>query len=330
MSNTMIVMLLGAGVGSGVLLIIRAIEPRPTPLLVSLRAVRQPGRGVGVDVDVSQAEAEGWLSSPLHRRVGRLATRLTASVGFGESEVLKEQLRVLDKPIERHAYEKLLGATVGFVLPILMLGTMAAGDVSVSPLVALGFSVAFGAAGFFYPDLPLGERVKKRQQTFRHALSSWLDLGTIILAGGGGIETALAGAADAGDGWAFEEIRTALRRADLTGRTPWDLLDELGATIGVDELRELAASVALAGGQGAKIRQSLAAKAEALRAQQGAEIETNAEERTEKMIVPVTVMIVPVTVMIVGLTLFIGFGAVDAIGTDGGGTFVTPTTQPAP
>jgi len=32
----------------------------------------------------------------------------------GESEALKEQLRVLDKPIERHAYEKLLGATVGF------------------------------------------------------------------------------------------------------------------------------------------------------------------------------------------------------------------------
>ena len=142
--------------------------------------------------------AEGWLSSPLHRRVGRLATRLMASVGFGESEALKEQLRVLDKPIERHAYEKLLGATVGFVLPILMLGAMAAGDVSVSPLVALGLSVAFGAAGFFYPDLPLGEQVKKRQQSFRHALASWLDLVTIILAGGGGIETALAGAADAG------------------------------------------------------------------------------------------------------------------------------------
>lgn len=321
MSNTMIVMLLGAGVGSGVLLIIRAIQPRPTPLLVTLRAVREPGRGMGTGVP--RAEADGWLSSPLHRRVARLATRLMASVGFGESEALKEQLRVLDKPIERHAYEKLFGATVGFLLPILMLGTMAAGGVSVSPLVGLGLSIAFGAAGFVYPDLPLGEQVKKRQQAFRHALSSWLDLVTIILAGGGGIETALAGAADAGDGWAFEEIRTALRRADLTGRTPWDLLDELGATIGVDELRELAASVALAGGQGAKIRQSLAAKADALRAQQGAEIETNAEERTEKMIVPVTVMIV-------GLTLFIGFGAVDAIGTDGGGTFVTPTTESAP
>ena len=50
MSNTMIVMLLGAGVGGGVLLIIRAIQPRPTPLLVTLRAVRQPGRGLGVEV----------------------------------------------------------------------------------------------------------------------------------------------------------------------------------------------------------------------------------------------------------------------------------------
>ena len=106
-------------------------------------------------------------------------------------------------------------------------------------------------------------------------------------------------------------MRTALRRAELTGRTPWDLFDELGVTLGIDELRELAASVALAGGQGAKIRQSLSAKADALRAQLAAELEAAAEDRTEKMIVPVTVMVI-------GLTLFIGFGAIDAISTDGG------------
>ena len=80
--------------------------------------------------------------------------------------------------------------------------------------------------------------------------------------------------------------------------------------LGINELTELAASVGLAGGQGAKIRRSLAAKADALRAQQAAAIETNAETRTEKMIVPVTVMII-------GLTLFVGFGAVQAISTDG-------------
>ena len=317
MSNTFVFMALAAGVGCGVWLIIRALQPRPTPLGVSIDATQRPG----VSVAARSVVDHDSQPSQIQQRFGRGGARLMALLGLGESAVLREQLRILDKPIERHAYEKLLGATAGLLLPLLLFGVLGAGGVSASPIVGLGLAVMLCIGGFFYPDLPLAEQVQKRQQGFRHAMSSWLDLVTIILAGGGGIETALVGAADAGDGWAFDEIRTALRRADMTGRTPWDLLDELGTTLGVDELRELAASVGLAGGRGAKIRQSLAAKADALRAQQAAEIETNAEARTEKMIVPVTVMIV-------GLTLFIGFGAVDAISTDGGDTFSTPTAQP--
>lgn len=317
MSNTFVFMLFSAGVGLGICLLARTFHPRPIPIGTAIRATQRPGRAF----DATAIESFEQPPNHLQRRLGRAGSRLMALLGLGESEVLREQLRILDKPIEQHGYEKLLGAIVGMALPLLVLGVLAAGDVAASPIVGLGLAAGLGIGGFFYPDLPLAEQVEKRQQSFRHAMSSWLDLVTIILAGGGGIETALVGAADAGDGWAFEELRTALRRADLTGRTPWDLLDELGATLGVDELRELAASVGLAGGHGAKIRQSLAAKADALRAQQAAEIETNAEARTEKMIVPVTVMIV-------GLTLFIGFGAVDAISTDGGSTYTNSEVQP--
>ena len=38
-------------------------------------------------------------------------------------------------------------------------------------------------------------------------------------------------------------------------------------------------------------------------------------------------MIIPVTVMVIGLTLFIGFGAVDAISTDGGATYAPQSEQ---
>jgi len=317
MSNTLTFMLLGGGAGAGVLSIIRALRRQPTPLHVAIRATRQPGRPSTAEA----IEGDDWSSSRMHKRLGSAGARLMSILGMGESEALHAQLRILDKPVERHAYEKLLGAVAGFLLPTLLFSVMALGGVLMSPLVALGLAVVLSVGGFFYPDLPLAEQVEKRQQSFRHALSSWLDLVTIILAGGGGIESALAGAADAGEGWAFEEIRGALRRADLTGRTPWDLLDDLGKTLGISELRELSSSVGLAGGSGAKIRQSLAAKADALRDKQAADIEASAEARTEKMIVPVTVMIV-------GLTLFIGFGAVSAISTDGGGTYSNQTAQP--
>ena len=310
MSGALLMMIVASGVGFGVWTVGRALRPRPIPLATTIRSVRQPG--------VSLLEQDG-RPNELANGLGENASRVLATLGLGQSEALAAQLRILDKPPERHAFEKLLAATAGLSLPLLTGAALVVGGVSVNPALIIIGSAVLAVGGFFYPDLPLSEQVGKRQQAFRHALSSWLDLVTIILAGGGGIETALTGAAEAGDGWAFDELRRALRRAELTGRTPWEVLDELGATLQITELSELAASVSLAGGQGAKIRQSLAAKADALRAQQAADIETNAEERTEKMIVPVTVMVI-------GLTLFIGFGAIDAISTDGGATYA-PTTE---
>jgi len=307
---------IGAGLGAGVLIFIRGLKPRPTPLSIAIGALDRPGLSMGARTN---APPEVGLA----HRIGRSGARVMASLGLADSEALAEQLRVLDKPVERHAYEKLLGATAGFALPLLAYAALNAGGTSSSPIFAFTASVVLAVGGFLYPDLPLADQVEKRRQGFRHALSSWLDLVTIILAGGGGIETALSGAADAGGGWAFDEIRSALRRAELTGQPPWDVLDQLGDTLGIGELQELAASVRLAGRSGAKVRQSLEAKADALRAQQAADLETNAETSTEKMIVPVTVMVL-------GLTLFIGFGAVDAISTDGGSTPPTPTSGAQP
>ena len=60
-----------------------------------------------------------------------------------------------------------------------------------------------------------------------------------LLAGGAGIETALYAAADAGDGWGYQTIRSELRRARLTGRSPWDtfaaLAERLGITAGTSK-----------------------------------------------------------------------------------------------
>ena len=64
--------------------------------------------------------------------------------------------------------------------------------------------------------------------------------------------------------------------------------------------------MSLAGGHGARVKDSLTAKADSLRAALAAEVEAAAESQTEKMIVPVMVMIL-------GLILFIGYGAVEAI-----------------
>ena len=78
---------------------------------------------------------------------------------------------------------------------------------------------------------------------------------------------------------------------------------QLDARLGINELAELAASVSLAGSHGARIRASLAAKADTLRGHQVAETEAAAEAATDRMTVPVAVLLF-------GFLVFIAYPAV--------------------
>ena len=295
-------MVAGAGIGLGIVLLLRAIHPRPVPLARALADLERPPS--------SPTEIDTTKTSPTPDRIGRASVHLFEATGLVDLGGLQHRLRALNKPIERHAYEKLLGGIAGLLLPVIFTLVLAAAGVSVSPALTILTAVGLGIGGFMWPDIRLSEQIDRRRRDFRYSLSAYLDLVTIILAGGGGLETALQTAANLGDGWAFAEIRAALRSARLTNRTVWDVFDELGEDLGVPELRELAASALLAGDQGARIRASLSAKADSMRANQTAAIEAQAEAATEKMLLPVITLVV-------GMILFIGFGVVQAISTPG-------------
>lgn len=299
------VMAAGGGIGLGVFLAARAMFPRPVPLQKALADLGRPRR--------TPIQAHSGSVAGMTGRAGQMAVRVMEATGLVDLGHLDQRLRAVGKPIEAHAYEKLVGGLAGLFLPLGFATVLAVGGVSMSPGWVAALTVGFGVGGFMWPDLGLSERIERRRRDFRHSLSAYLDLVTIILAGGGGLETALQTSADLGEGWAFTEIRAALRKAQVTNRTPWDVFDELGQELGIDELRELAAAAHLAGDQGARIRASLAAKADSMRAAQTAAIEAQAEAATEKMLLPVVTLVV-------GMILFIGFGVVQAISTPG----VTP------
>ena len=109
-----------------------------------------------------------------------------------------------------------------------------------------------------------------------------------------------------GHGWAFDELRHSLDAARLARDTPWSALERLGNELGVAELGELAASVGLAGAEGAKVRASLGAKAASLRSHQLAEAETTAQTATEKMSLPVVLLFA-------GFLCFIGYPAIERV-----------------
>lgn len=277
----------------------RGFGSRPIPLASIREGLARPGTAVLSDYRPR--------TDAIPDKAGAIAAR--ALSGLGKlPEVRSQQLRLTDRTPERHALEKVSMAIVGFLGTVILGAGLTMAGMSIPPAVLAFLAIAVAVGGFVLPDLVLRDEADRRQRAFRHALSSYLDLVNVILAGGGGIETSLHVAADAGDGWAFAAIRQALDRARLTNKSPWDTFGQLGDELGIDELRELAASVQLAGSQGARIRASLAAKADSLRGHQVAETEAAAEAATERMTIPVAVLLF-------GFLVFIAYPAVQQITT---------------
>jgi tight adherence protein C len=145
--------------------------------------------------------------------------------------------------------------------------------------------IFFALIFFLLPDMQLRGEAASRRRDFRHAVSAFLDLVSMNLAGGRGVPEALMTAANVGDGWAVRRIRDALSNARITGITPWQALGRLGEDVNVDELRDLSAALALVADDGAKVRQSLSARAASMRSRELADIEGKAGERSQSMLV---------------------------------------------
>ena len=293
-------LLLGAGCGGGLLLVARGLfPPRPSlaEALAELRRVPQPAAVLAED-------DPGGFAARLGRPAAGALTR--AGAGWLVPGALRRDLAVLGRQPERHLAEKVALGLVGLLFAPVVAALLALGGAAVPVVVPVWAALVLMAGGFFVPDLGVHTEAARRRRDFRHALSSFLDLVVISLAGGGGVETALADAAGIGEGWAFAALRRALDQARLARQTPWAALARLGGDLGVGELSELAASVSLAGSEGAKVRASLAAKATSLRTHELAEAETADQAATERMSLPVVVLFA-------GFLFFLGFPAVERV-----------------
>ncbi len=295
--NAFVMLVLGAGVGAGVLLVVQSLRPATTPMQQVFDAVEQPGTGFNETATTA-------ASRPVRRLLLGVGK---ASLGMGDDTALRRDLAVTGASLEDHAIIK-AGAPAVALLGCY--GTWLVAQLvgfAVSPIWATLGALAAAGIAFVIPDARLRARAKARRVGFRHALSAYLDLVTIIMSGGGGLLTALQTAADAGDGWAFAEIRAALDRARLSNRTPWSQLGVLGERFDIPELQDLVAAAELAGSEGARISESVATKSDVLRSRLQAEVEQTSESLTEQMLLPVGLVLV-------ALFLFLGFAVFDQFG----------------
>ena len=130
---------------------------------------------------------------------------------------------------------------------------------------SVGGTLAAGTAMFFMPDIVTRVTAANRRADFRYALTSYLDLVALERGAGAGPTEALEAAAEIGKGWAFARIAASLGQARRASKPPWDGLAQLAAEIGIDELADVADIAGVAGQEGARILDTLSARAESMR-----------------------------------------------------------------
>jgi Flp pilus assembly protein TadB len=200
-------------------------------------------------------------------------------------ERVRQDLVVVGKDAAQHLAEQTAATLFGALVVPMVLALLGFGG-----QVPLWLGIVGAAAGFRWTDAALHARAQTRRAELRHALAMLLNLLTISLARGAGVEQAVDEASGICTGWAADRIRQTLATARLLRQPPWQALGELGDRTGVTELSELASAMALAGTEGARVRASLSARAAALRQAATAGMETEAERASSRMSVPLLVL----------------------------------------
>ena len=277
--------LAGSMLGLGVFLLILGLARPEPPLSAALARLHANAADDSTAGGAWQAEeSRGW-----RERLGQSVLAGLRSAGI-ELTSLRDDLRVLDRSAESLAASKILAAVGAAVAPPAGAAALALAGINLGVLLPAWLSVSLAAAGAILPDLRVRAEAARRRRTFRYAVGAYLTQVAISLAGGAAPEEALHKALNVSGGWPFARLAAALDRARLAGQAPWVGLGQLGASLGVSELGELAASMSLAGTEGARVRDALTAKAATLRRHDLAEAETTAAAATERMVLPIALL----------------------------------------
>lgn len=275
------VLVAGAVAGLGILLLVVVLAPPRVQAGAALarvdlaRVQRRERERAGA---VSGSRAAWQLG------LGRRATGVLTDLGV-ELGSVRSDLSLLGRSLDQHLAASVIAGVVGLLAPLVVSAALlvAGTGVTIGVPVAVAPLVAVVAAAL--PTLEVRRRAAGRRRDFRHVIGSFLDLVAMSLAGGRGVPEALQSASELSQGWAMVRIRDTLIAARLRGETPWAALGQLGEEVRIDELRDLAAALALVAEDGAKVRESLAARAGSMRRRELAESEGRAGEKSQSMLV---------------------------------------------
>jgi Flp pilus assembly protein TadB len=234
---------------------------------------------------LDSAATAGRAQVPLRVRAGGRLSRAAPWLPVPAAD-----LRLLGQDPADWWATKVSFGVLGLALVPVLTGLLALGGRSLPLSVPVIGTLTLGVAMFFAPDVVTRVNAAEKRTDFRHALTSYLDLVALERGAGAAPTEALEAAADVGQGWAFERIAAALDDARKASRPPWDGLAVLADDIGIAELADLAEIAEVAGQEGARILDTLSARAESMRAEALASTKAKAGARSTTMVLPIAML----------------------------------------
>ncbi|MFV0453124.1 MAG: hypothetical protein ACK5LS_12950 [Propioniciclava sp.] len=204
------------------------------------------------------------------------------------SPELDRQLQLRGRTQARHLGIKVLCAAAGLLIPLVALAAAAVitGSAPVLPLLAC---LVLGAVGFILPDIQLRVAARGTDADATEALLMYFDLVTLERLANQSAPQSLNAAASMSDVAVFASIRGALDRARLQQRLPYAELRELGRSLELPALVDLADVMRL-DESGASLSSTLRARVRELRNAHLNATTMQAAEGSERMTI---VMVVP-------------------------------------
>jgi tight adherence protein C len=274
-------------------------QQREDPLMERLAEAAQRGEEVTSleDIEMRQPFTDRVIL-PLLQRIGELSTRFTPQ------KVLEDTSRKLEIAGNPGRIEAATFLASRFIVAAFFGGLMLVIGLFAPNRWPLGTVVLvvliFTGLGFFFPQLWLQSRINARQLDVRRALPDALDLLTVCVEAGLGLEAAMAKVSDKWQNQLSLAFLRAIREIQL-GKARRDAMRDMAERIGLPEMTSFVAAIIQSEILGVSLAKVLRIQSDQMRVRRRQLAEERARQAPVKMILPLALLIFP-SILIILLT----------------------------
>jgi tight adherence protein C len=225
---------------------------------------------------------------PFFNRIGQLSSRFTPQATLQSA---RKKLEMAGNPMQMDpAFFLAMRSVLAVVFGGLLFAVFALTKRNWAQ--GLAVSALFVALGFYFPDLWLTSRIRRRQKGIFRAMPDALDLLTICVEAGLGFDGAMAKVHEKWDNDLALELGRVIQEIRL-GKLRRDALRDMADRLGVAELTSFVAAVIQSEQLGVSMAKVLRIQSDQMRVRRRQMAEEEAHKAPIKMVFPIALLIFP-------------------------------------